>query len=140
MVQDYYRERALRDALIGVLNTFLPSGFTAVGPFDGEFAVGTCVVNVLPPTPQFTRIMAGPDHAVSDVQYTCIGSSRENASNFGSVVRQIVSERDRLGALAHPIVWETGRVDDVAEPSGFLATEGGANSWVETNRVFYQAH
>ena len=139
MVDAYYRETALQDALIAMLNSgVLPEGHSAAGPGTTP-AVGVCVVEVLPPAAGFTSLMGGPSFAGADFQTSCVGRDAAHARKFGALVRQAITERDWRGPFINPIVTDHLRVDDVDHRTGFLQQDKGTNTWVGDYRASYQA-
>lgn len=139
MADAYYREKPLEDAIIAMLNTVLPDGYTAKGPTDEKVAVGTCIVEVLTPQPGFTSMMGGPSFAEADFQTSCVGRDRDHAREFGGMVRQALTEREWTGPLVNPIFWDHGRVDEIVHNRGFLQTDKGINTWLGDYRASYQA-
>lgn len=140
MPADYYRQAPVEAAIVEVLNANLGAKFTAVTADASTYTAGQCVVECLRPAPRSSSMFGGHDHARVDVTITSIGANRTNAKQAGSRVRQILTERVTNGAYVNPIVWATGRSDEVVSDTAYLDTAQGINSWVESFSVFYQAH
>jgi len=140
MAIDYYRQAKPEAAIVTVLNANLGTEFTAFTSEDATYISGQCVVEALPPSPKFTSMFGGHDHAVMNITVTSVGENRANAKDAGSKVRQILTEREVNGAYTNPVVWATGKADTIVSDAGYLETGKGVNTWVESFSVSYQGH